>query len=211
MNARTSSIRSALGLVSKSTRQVEEAQENDQCLSTALPTGAFAIAHTLRMSDQCCQRWTPVGITLRLSSPSSSSQMAKQRCPLRPVLLLVAEFLPGKTELHWRSDERTVACFQMDPSFVPQFYTSNTMSDYVSLPPPSASTSSLFSTALPSIMSMDPLHSCSPSSSSYTVPFASVSTDLLTNDHEDLWRGSSIAALRRKAVEYQAGGSTPYK
>ena len=99
VNTDTSRTRLALGLVSKSPCQMEEAQENDQCLPTALPTGTFAIAHALRLSDQCCQRCTPVCITHRLSS---SSQMAEQRGQLRPVLLLVAEFLAGKNESHGR-------------------------------------------------------------------------------------------------------------
>ena len=89
------------------------------------------------------------------------------------------------------------------------------MVDYVSLPSSTsaaASTSSLFSSTLPSIINADPLHSCA---TSYNLSFppsgTALSTDLLANEHEDIWRGSSIAALRRKAVEYQAGSSTHYK
>jgi len=33
----------------------------------------------------------------------------------------------------------------------------------------------------------------------------------MSNDNEDIWRGSSIASLRRKAVEYQAGTNNNYK
>ncbi len=102
----------------------------------------------------------------------------------------------------------------MDPSLAPHFYSSSTMADYVSLPPPSASTTSFFSTALPSIINIDPLNSCS-SGSPYNLPFAptstTFSTDIITNDNDDIWRGTSIASLRRKAVEYQAGSNNNYK
>ncbi len=85
------------------------------------------------------------------------------------------------------------------------------MADYVSLPPPSAQSTSFFSTTLPSIMNIDPLNS----GSSYNLPFppssATLSTDIITNDNDDIWRGSSIASLRRKAVEYQAGSNNNYK
>lgn len=33
----------------------------------------------------------------------------------------------------------------------------------------------------------------------------------MTNDNDDIWRGSSIASLRRKAVEYQSGSNNNYK
>ena len=102
----------------------------------------------------------------------------------------------------------------MDQSLAPHFYSSSAMVDYVSLPPPSAPTSSLFSTSLPSIINIDPLNSCS-SASSYNLPFPTSATtltaDIITNDHDDIWRGSSIASLRRKAVEYQAGSNNSYK
>ena len=75
----------------------------------------------------------------------------------------------------------------MDPSLVPSFYPS----DYVPAPP--------------SIINIDPLHPCSSGSTTYNLPFGS------TNEAEDLWRGSSIAALRRKAVEYQASSISQYK
>lgn len=93
--------------------------------------------------------------------------------------------------------------FQMDPSLVSPFYSS----DYVSAPAPpaSATSSSFFSATLPSIINIDPLHSCSTSSTTYNLPFSS------TNDVDDLWRGSSIASLRRKAVEYQASSISQYK
>jgi len=102
----------------------------------------------------------------------------------------------------------------MDQSLAPHFYSSSAMSDYVGLPPSSAPTTALFSTGLPSIINIDPLNSCS-SGSSYNLPFPSSSTilntDIITNDHDDIWRGSSIASLRRKAVEYQAGNNNNYK
>jgi len=102
----------------------------------------------------------------------------------------------------------------MDQSLAPHFYSSSAMSDYVSLPPPSAPSTSFFSTTLPSIINIDPLNSCS-SGSSYNLPFPPTSTtlptDIITNDHDDIWRGSSIASLRRKAVEYQAGSNNNYK
>jgi hypothetical protein len=87
------------------------------------------------------------------------------------------------------------------------------MADYASsTSAAAASTSSLFSSALPSIINIDPLHSCATSYNlSFPPPGTALSTDLLTNEHEDIWRGSSIAALRRKAVEYQASSSTHYK
>ncbi|CAF1204078.1 unnamed protein product, partial [Adineta ricciae] len=104
---------------------------------------------------------------------------------------------------------------QMDQSLTPHFYSSTAMADYVNLPPPSAaSTTSLFSSALPSIINIDPLNSCS-SVSSYNLPFPSSSStlavDVMTTDNEDIWRGSSIASLRRKAVEYQAGSNNNFK
>lgn len=102
----------------------------------------------------------------------------------------------------------------MDQSLAPHFYSTSAMADYVSLPPPSTSTSSFFSTTLPSIINIDPLNSCS-TSSTYSLPFPPTSTtlsnDLITNDNDDIWRGSSIASLRRKAVEYQAGSNNIYK
>lgn len=102
----------------------------------------------------------------------------------------------------------------MDPALAPHFYSSSTMADYVGLPPASASTTSLFSTALPSIISIDSLNSCS-AASPYNLPFPSAAnalpTDLVANDTDDIWRGSSIASLRRKAVEYQAGSGHAYK
>ena len=88
------------------------------------------------------------------------------------------------------------------------------MADYVSLPPPAAPATSFFSATLPSIIGIDPLHSCPPGSS-YNLPFVSssttLSTDVVTNETDNVWRGSSIASLRRKAVEYQAGSQNNYK
>ena len=99
----------------------------------------------------------------------------------------------------------------MDQSLAPHFYSSSAMTDYVNLPPPHPPTTSLFSTTLPSIINIDPLNSCS-AVSSYNLPFPSSSTTHTTdNDNDDIWRGSSIAALRRKAVEYQAGNNNNYK
>ncbi|CAF1201245.1 unnamed protein product [Rotaria sordida] len=102
----------------------------------------------------------------------------------------------------------------IDQSLAPHFYSSSAMTDYVSLPPPPAPPTSLFSTTLPSIINIDPLNSCS-SGSSYNLSFPPSSTtftsDVITNDNDDIWRGSSIASLRRKAVEYQAGSNDNYK
>lgn len=90
----------------------------------------------------------------------------------------------------------------MDSSIVGPFYAATSMADYASIPQNgSGPSSSLFSTSLPSIINMDPIHNCS--------PFPSA--DLLNNEHEQLWRGSSIASLRRKAVEYQVGTQQNYK
>ena len=102
----------------------------------------------------------------------------------------------------------------MDQSLTPHFYSSSTMVDYVNLPPPPAPPTSFFSTGLPSIMSIDPLNSCS-TGSSYNLPFVppstTLSSDIISNDTDNVWRGSSIASLRRKAVEYQAGSNNNYK
>ncbi|CAF3723751.1 unnamed protein product [Rotaria socialis] len=107
----------------------------------------------------------------------------------------------------------------IDQSLTPHFYSSSAMVDYASLPPPppsssSAPTTSLFSTGLPSIINIDPLNPCS-SGSSYNLSFPTSATtftsDALINDNDDIWRGSSIASLRRKAVEYQAGNNDTYK
>jgi hypothetical protein len=102
----------------------------------------------------------------------------------------------------------------MDQSLAPHFYPSNAMVDYVSLPSSSVSSGPFFPTALPSIINIDPLNSCS-SGSAYNLPFAptsaTLSSDIITNDSDDIWRGSSIASLRRKAVEYQAGSNNNYK
>lgn len=88
------------------------------------------------------------------------------------------------------------------------------MADYVNLPSTSTPSTSFFSTALPSIINIDPLNTCS-STSTYNLPFPHPppvpSTDSMANETDDLWRGSSIASLRRKAVEYQAGSNTIYK
>ncbi|CAF1181193.1 unnamed protein product [Adineta steineri] len=99
---------------------------------------------------------------------------------------------------------------QIDQSLAPHFYSSSAMVDYVGLPPSSASTTSFFSTTLPSIINIDPLNSCS-SGSSYNLSFPSSTTDLITNDNDDIWRGSSIASLRRKAVEYHVGNNNNHK
>lgn len=104
--------------------------------------------------------------------------------------------------------------FQMDPSLTSHFYPSSTMADYVNLPPPPAPSTSFFSTALPPIISIDPLNSCS-TGSSYSLPFVPPSTtlsaDTISNETDYVWRGSSIASLRRKAVEYQTGSNQNYK
>ncbi|CAF1487277.1 unnamed protein product [Adineta steineri] len=102
---------------------------------------------------------------------------------------------------------------QMDQTLPPHFYTSNAITDYVNVPPPRPPppppppSTSLFSGALPSIINIDSINSSS-SSTSYNLTFSSpsttISSGLTTNGNEDIWRGSSIATLRRKAVEYQA-------
>lgn len=89
------------------------------------------------------------------------------------------------------------------------------MADYVSLPAPTAPPPpSLFSTGLPPIINIDQLNPCS-SGSSYNLSFPSASTtftsDVTNNDNDDIWRGSSIASLRRKAVEYQTSSHDNYK
>ncbi|CAF3978684.1 unnamed protein product [Rotaria sordida] len=84
----------------------------------------------------------------------------------------------------------------MDQICSSHFYSSSAMTDYICMPP---SSSSLFSTSLPSIINIDPINSSS-SSSSYILLFSSVyatiSTHILGNGDEDIWRSSSIATPR---------------
>ncbi|CAF2853012.1 unnamed protein product [Rotaria sp. Silwood2] len=98
----------------------------------------------------------------------------------------------------------------MDQTCSPHFYSSNAMTACICVPPPPHS---LFSTSLPSIINVDPINLCS--SSSYNLPFppasTTISTHLIANGDEAIWRGSSIATLRRKAVEYQVGHSSNYR
>ncbi|CAF4170209.1 unnamed protein product [Adineta steineri] len=100
----------------------------------------------------------------------------------------------------------------MDQTLPPHFYTSNAITDYVNVPPPRPlppppPSTSLFSGSLPSIINIDSINSSSPSTSynlTFSSPSTTISSGLTTNGNEDIWRGSSIATLRRKAVEYQA-------
>jgi hypothetical protein len=133
---------------------------------------------------------------------------------LQSIFIFIGKFFSGNQFIEKKEKLKLLIFIQMDQSLTPHFYSSSAMADYVSLPPPPPTTTSLFSTALPSIINIDPLNSCS-SASSYNLPFPPSSTtlaaDIITNDNDDIWRGSSIAALRRKAVEYQAGNNNNYK
>ncbi|CAF1461049.1 unnamed protein product [Rotaria sordida] len=75
---------------------------------------------------------------------------------------------------------------QMDQICSSHFYSSSAMTDYICMPP---SSSSLFSTSLPSIINIDPINSSS-SSSSYNLLFpsvcATISTHILGNGDEDI-------------------------
>ncbi|CAF3424160.1 unnamed protein product [Rotaria sp. Silwood1] len=74
----------------------------------------------------------------------------------------------------------------MDQTCSSHFYSSNTMTDYICMTPP---TLSLFSTSLPSIINIDPINSSSlsPSYNLLLTPASkTISTHVISNDDEDI-------------------------